>query len=106
MFTVFCMKRNDLHDFYIADGRNDRYLFSQKYKKIIDDYYRHGVALNKAITHSGNVDSKMIHHTMEKLKLYIKYLEREHEIVVLNCTKRKVYGIDLKKEMRHGNYRF
>lgn len=98
MVTVFCTTNNNFNNFYIADGKNEYYLFSQKYRRIVNQFYCNGVSLDRAIKHSEGRRKQVLHHTMSKLKLYIKYIEKEYDIIFLNSTKRKVSKSTWKKE--------
>lgn len=89
MAKVFCEQVHDKHSFYMVDGSNEYYLFSQKYKKVVNQFYRNGVHLNKALKHGECKKCKVLHHTMNKLKSSIKYIEREYDISILNSTRRK-----------------
>lgn len=106
MVTVFCTSKNNFHNFYIADGKKEYYLFSQKYRGVINQFYSKGVTLDRAIKHSEGKGGQVLHHTMNKLKLYIKYIEKEYDIVFLNSTRKKVGKPTLRKEWQYGSYRF
>lgn len=91
MMKIYC-KRNEYsqdHDFYLMDRNTTYYIFSQKFRKGVEDYYKNGVLLNKAIDHSACKKDCAVHRTMEKLKLYIRYIEKENGIIVFNKTRKK-----------------
>lgn len=75
--------------FYLLDGKDEYYLFSQAYRKSVRDYYRHGVVLNKSIDHSRSHNNMALERTMSKIPMYIRYIEKEYGIAVFEQTKRK-----------------
>jgi len=89
MVKVICEQFNDNHRFYMLDGNAEYYLFSQKYKKAVNQFYSNGVPLNRAIKHGECKRSKVLHHTMNKLKSSIQYIEKEYNISILDSTIKK-----------------
>ena len=87
MTKIYCKERKNMHDFYISVDRNDYYLFSQKYKTGVDNYYKGGVQLDKGIRHGIGRTDCAIHRTMDKLKKQIRYIEQEYNLIILNQTK-------------------
>lgn len=90
MVIIYCIngKNKDLH-FFLRNGREEYYLFTQPYRRGVNSYYAKGVELNKALDHSrGNHDTALI-KTMNKLPRYIIYIEKEYGIQVFNKTKRR-----------------
>ena len=65
------------------------YLFSQNYRRGVNNYFQNGVRINNAIDFSRAKGDRAIIRTMEKLPSYIKYIEREYEIEVLRKTARR-----------------
>jgi len=72
-----------VHSFYLVDGQNEYYLFSQAYRKGVAAYYRDGVLIDKATQHSKARGDTAVLRTMDKLPVYIRYLEKEQGIKVL-----------------------
>ena len=89
MEKIFCKERNGMHEFYLILGREEFYMFSQKYKFGVDRYYRNGVLLNKGIRHGIGKSDRAIHHTIDKVKRYIRYIEDEYGFIILDQTKIK-----------------
>ncbi|MCR5665185.1 MAG: hypothetical protein K6G01_00010 [Eubacterium sp.] len=90
MTTIYCKTTaKGTHSFYLVFAGEEYYLFSQDYRKGVFEYYRNGVELNKAMQRSKAHYDTAILKTMDKLPIYIKYIEREYDIVVLEQTKRK-----------------
>ena len=77
------------HDFYLRTSRNTYFLFSQKYRKSVHLFYSDGVWLNEALDFGKSRRDHAIVHTMRKLPIYIRYIEKENGISVLNRTKRQ-----------------
>ena len=88
MTKIFCNTKSDMNHFYMSVGGCQYYLFSQKRKKGVEKYYSNGVDLNRALRHTGKCD-RAIHKTMDKLPQYIKYVEQEFGIIILEKTRRK-----------------
>ena len=69
-----------------ADGK-EYYLFSQNYRSSVKDYYQTYVILDRALDYSANT-GEAVRKTMEKLRAYIPYIEKEYGVCVLNKTKK------------------
>lgn len=89
MVKIYCKKETDRHDFFMATDKEEYYLFSQSVKKSVDSFYKRGVLLDKALNHGIGRKDHAVHHTMDKLRKYIKYVEAQHDIVVLRQTDKK-----------------
>ena len=94
MTTIYC-KRNGSEaqtlDFYVVKDREEFFLFSQK--KIyagLEKHYSRGVSLNDAINHSKGKTDYMIHKTMTKLPVYLRYVEKEYGITLLDQSKKRL----------------
>lgn len=89
MTSIYYERTNGMHDFYLSNDGNDYYLFSQTVRRSVDFFYRGGVEIDKALCHGIGKRDLAIHHTMDKLIVYIKYIEVEYDIIVLRETKKK-----------------
>lgn len=91
MARVYC-RRNETNtlDFYVADKGCEYYLFSQKAYLGVEKHFRNGVSLSNAINHSKGRADYMIHKIMSKLPIYIKYVEKEYGIALLEQSKRRL----------------
>jgi len=87
------------HSFYLRAGGNKYYLFTQKYRKSVECYYGEGVPLDNAIDFGKSRRDNAIVRTMRKLPMYIRYVEKENGIAVLNKTKRQRVDIAKHKAM-------
>ena len=78
-----------VHSFYLIMGEEEYYLFSQSYRRGVEEYFGRGVRINDAIKHSKAHKDSAIIRTMEKIPVYVKYAESEFDITVLNSTKKR-----------------
>lgn len=87
---IYCKTTaRDTHSFYL-DHQGQRYfLFTQKYRRGVHGYYGKGVPLGEALNFAKAHKDGAIIRTMEKLPMYIKYLEKEYSIEVLEKTKKR-----------------
>ena len=90
--VIYCEPiEKGVHSFYMLHEGEKYYLFSQKYRRGVHNYYSKGVLMNEALSYSRAHKDGAIIRTMEKLPMYIKYLEKEFSIEVLEKSKRKKY---------------
>lgn len=88
-----------IHSFYILTGDSEFFLFNQNYRKGVHSYFSKGVRLDEACDYSkANRDSAVI-KTMNKLPTYIKYIEREYGITILNQTKKRNQTLHYKERL-------
>lgn len=87
MTRIYCSRNDGMHDFYITLGQQEYYLFSQKYRAGVDRFYKGGVPLDKGISHGIGRTDYAIHHTIDKIKRHIRYIEQEHSVEILEKTK-------------------
>lgn len=88
--TVYCVVSDKgKHSFYLEQDNSKYYLFTQSYRKSVQNYYGRGVILDEAVNFNRSKHDSAIINTMEKLPSYIKYIEKEFEISVLKKTKNK-----------------
>lgn len=86
---IYCKPADKgIHSFYLVLGAEEFFLFSQAYRKGVDDYYRGGVFLNDAINYSKAHKDCAITRTMSKIPTYVRYIEKEYDVKVLEKTKR------------------
>lgn len=88
--TIYCRATDrGIHTFYLRSGGCDYYLFRQNYRRGVDEYFKGGVILERAIDFGKSRQNEAIQRTMQKLPSYIKYIEKEYEIQILNKTIKK-----------------
>jgi hypothetical protein len=88
---IYCKTTgHDQISFYIAQNGCEYYLFTQKYKRSAFEYYADGVTVSDALNSRKGTRDVAILKVMTKLPSYIRYIEREYDIIVLDKTQRKV----------------
>lgn len=78
-----------VHAFYMLNEGEIYYLFSQDYRKGVQDFYHKGVRLDESMDYSKAHKDTAIERTMSKIPMYIKYIEKEFGIEVLEQTKKR-----------------
>jgi len=70
-------------------GTEEFFLFSQAYRKGVEEYYGRGVRINESMKYSRAHNDSAITRTMDKIPMYVKYIEKEYAIEVLEQTKKR-----------------
>ena len=78
-----------VHSFYLATINCEYFLFNQSYRKGVNEYFGNGVILKEATNFSKCHHDDALKRTMSKLPMYIKYVEKEYNIEVLEKTKKR-----------------
>lgn len=88
--TIYCSADdNSKQHFYLQYEGNCFYLFSQDFRRGVQNYYGRGVDFDHAIDQSrGKFDSAIL-RTMRKIVPHVKYIEKEYDICILNKTKKQ-----------------
>jgi hypothetical protein len=87
---IYCVPtQKGIHSFYLVNGNQKFYLFSQKYRKGVQSYYSKGVFLDKAIDFSKARSDSAVERTMSKIPGYVRYIENAYGIEILEQTKRR-----------------
>ena len=63
-------------------------MFSQDFRKGVHEYFSKGVRIDEATDFSKSHRDNAIRRTMTKIPMYIKYIEKEYGVEVLERTKR------------------
>ena len=88
--TIYCKTTSKAtHSFYLKSEGNEYFLFSQDYRKGVNDYYKGGVSLDRAADFTKSKFDSAVMLTMSKIFMYIKYIEKEYGIQVLKQTIKK-----------------
>ena len=88
--TVYCKPTDcGAHSFFLVTASREYYLFSQDYRKGVNEYFSKGVCIDEATDFSKSHRDNAIRRTMTKIPMYIKYIEKEYGVEVLEQTKRK-----------------
>jgi len=78
------------HDFYIKYENKDYFLFRQKYRKGIKEYFGYnGVTLTRAFKNHWNKLDTAVVRTIDKIPIYIRYIEKEYDLAILERTKKR-----------------
>lgn len=90
---IYCLTTDKaVQSFYLEADGETHYLFSQRYKRGVKEYFGSGVHIDAAMDFSRARHDASILRTMQKLPSYIKYIEKEYGIEVLRQTVRKNAG--------------
>ena len=86
--TVYCVENEkNVHSFYLTVGHEEYYLFSQAYRVSVNEYFGgNGVPLSDALDFSHSRGDTALMRTVNKLFSYIRYIENEYQISVLDKT--------------------
>ena len=77
-----------LQAFYLVADNKEYYLFSQDYRASVKEYFFAGRSINET-KDFGGVHSVAVRRTLEKLRVYIPYIEKEYGITVMEKTKKR-----------------
>lgn len=85
---IICrVNRRGDHNFYIEHNGRQYYLFTQDYHRGVNVFFSSGVSLKTAMYGRGALKAThgdcCVAHTMKKLTPYIKYVEEENGIKIL-----------------------
>ena len=84
---VFCKTESTGRQaFYLQQEDEVYFLFCQDYRKGNDEFFGRGVLLNHGLDYSGG-KNYAVRKTMEKLRIYLRYAEKEYGIAVFEKTK-------------------
>ncbi len=101
METIIKCKTSQVgtHYFFMKYAGKEYYLFSQDYHRGVNIYFSKGVSLHNALDVSTAHNDHCVIKTMSKLTSYIKYIEREYDLKILDSTisknvinKKKMYS--------------
>lgn len=88
--TIYCKPTaKGIHSFYLMIGNEEFFLFSQAYRKGVEEYYGRGVRIDESMKYSRAHNDSAITRTMDKIPMYVKYIEKEYAIEVLEQTKKR-----------------
>lgn len=88
--TIYCEPTSrGVHSFFLITSGSEYFLFSQDYRKGVQEYFSKGVRIEAATDFSKSHGDNAIIKTMAKIPMYIKYVEKENGIEVLEQTKKK-----------------
>lgn len=89
---IYCIGAADHsgnQDFYMIFGNQEYFLFRQPYRKGVKEYFGNPIDLNRALKNNWNKLDNAVLRTVDKLPQYIRYIEKEYGIAVLERTKKR-----------------
>lgn len=87
---IYCKPTHQgVHSFYLVTGDKEHFLFSQNYRKGVQEYFSRGVTLDDSVKFAKSKNDSAIIRTMTKLPMNIRYIEKEYEIGIYEQTKRR-----------------
>ncbi len=93
--TIYCKTTaKGIQSFYIEIGAKRYYLFSQRYYVGVRNFFVGGRQLNELSNACKNVNMA-VRRTAEKMSTYLKYVEKEYNVVI--------YDKRDKRKSRRGN---
>ena len=75
-----------VHSFYLVQDGKEHFLFHQNYRRGVAAYFKRGVVLKDAFDFGRAGHDSAVMRTMQKLPAYIRYVEKENGIEVLDRT--------------------
>ena len=75
--------------FYLVSEGKEYFLFTQKFFKGVKHYFHNKVLLKDALDMSKSHNDTALIRTKSKFLMYIKYIEKEYGVIILDCTLKK-----------------
>lgn len=90
--TIHCVPGNEGRSlsFFVKQGDESHFLFMQNFNSTAYDFYKHGVSLEKAMSfkYGKKLKCSLMTKVSEKIRRYLKYIEKEYDMVILNKTRK------------------
>ncbi len=84
---IYCVATaKGVHSFYLVQDGKEHFLFHQNYRRGVAAYFKRGVVLKDAFDFGRAGRDSAVMRTMQKLPAYIRYVEKENGIEVLDRT--------------------
>ena len=77
------------HSFYLTVGSSEYYLFSEDYRRGVQQYFSKGVSIDQSMNYTRTHRDNALIRTMTKITVYVNYIEKEYGIEVLEQTKKE-----------------
>ena len=94
---IYCYPtKKGVHSFYLFHEGEKIWLFDQPYRKSVARYFRNGRTITESLnaykshTREGGSKDSALRNVTDKLPMYLKYVEKEYQIQVLEKTKRRI----------------
>ena len=95
---IYCEPtQQGVHSFYLITRGEKYFLFSQNYRKGVQEYFSKGVPLADSRKYAKTRNDRALIRTMTKLPMYIRYVEKEYEIELYEQAKKR------KRQDEYGN---
>lgn len=100
-FLIECKKSSNgkTLDFYAVQGNNSYYLFDQRYRQSVYEYFRNSLPVSVALDHSKANRNTALINVINRLLPSIRYVEKYHSVNILN----KTGSVSAKKKMSRNN---
>ena len=73
------------HVFYVVVNGKEYFLFSQDYKRTVEEFFKHGININELNNYS-IAHSSAVRKTLDKIPLYLHYVEKEFGVEIYTKT--------------------
>lgn len=84
---IFCRTvAKGKQSFYMTVNGQKYFLFTQDYRVSNKEYFQNGVSISEINNYSG-VHSTAVRKTLDKLPIYIRYVEKEFGVAIYEKTK-------------------
>ena len=81
---IYCIRQNDKQLFYVSKNGKDYYLFSEKSRKVVDNFFSKPLTYDEATDFSKARRNFYVMNTMKKIPSYVRYIEKYYGIVLTN----------------------
>lgn len=87
---IYCESTDrGIHSFYLTVGGQEYYLFSQNYRRGVQEHFGKGVSIDLSMNYSRTHRDDALIRTMTKIPMHVNYIEKEYGIEVFEQTKKK-----------------
>lgn len=86
---IYCTKKQSKHNFYACVNGKNYYLFSQDFRRGVENYFCGGKVYDEAIKHSKSKGDNALKRTMDKIPSYVRYAEKYYGIIITNRSEKK-----------------
>lgn len=101
-YFIECKKspNSNLLEFYAVQGNNSYYLFNQRFRRSVYDYFKNSQPISVALDHSKANHNTALINVINRLLPSIRYAEKYYSVSILNKSG-AVYG---KKKYRGNKF--
>ncbi len=103
MQTIFCRTTaKDEQSFFLKTDGKVYFIFSQGFRRSVKEHFFNGLPIDSCFDYSLS-SSHAVRRTLDKLKTYIPYVEKEYGLAILDKTKNKFYPGKKRKLLNYKN---